>query len=208
MIAARPPRIVRIQPTRWFARPASIDAAIDALESRARVLACARDGRAGFCEAYAGHLVLARGALLARPGAASAWTERIEVAQAQRYLGALAGWDRGDRSLTPAPWRAAFALARHSGAPARALVAAAIAHLAYGLPLTIARTAPGQRAAFDAMARVPWPGIAARDVARLMRGAWDDAAALGAAPGDQRRQYEFTRIESAALRALRALAAG
>ncbi len=210
MIATAPARTFRIQPTRWFSSPDTLDAAGEALRERLRVLECAHDRRAAFCRAYAAHIPLVRRAL-GDAGANAAWMERIAVALVRRYLAALSGWDRGDMSTTPEAWRAAFALARHPGVREdRALAASLAAHLSFDLPLVIARcgaAAAVNRAACDALAGVAWPGAPSRVVRDAAGRAWDDAAALTDAPGDAARTREFTRIEAGVLRMMRSLAA-
>lgn len=209
MIATARHRPFRIQPTRWFASPDTLDAAGEALRERLRVLECARDGRAAFARAYAAHIPPVRRAVGAGgPDAAS--IERLALALVRRYLASLAGWDRGGMSSTPAVWRAAFAIARCDGiAHERVLAASVVAHLSFDAPLAFARlgVGTGDRAACDALLRIEWPGVPSRVVHEAGGRAWADAEALAEAPDDTARSREFTRIEAGVLRVMRSLAA-
>lgn len=134
--------IARIQPSRWFRHALSAGQLVDLLEARLRTLECAKDARAVFCSVRLAQFRHVHGLLETDAfGAAGAWVERLEIEHVHQYLRAADSWDRGDLTLTAAPWRLIFAR-EHQGdtSAGESLRIGAIAHLAYDLPLALART--------------------------------------------------------------------
>ncbi|MBI5285798.1 MAG: hypothetical protein HY874_11975 [Chloroflexi bacterium] len=122
---------------------------IDVLTARLSRLDAAHDHRAAFCRAYATYVDGLR-SLIDRDGvgASAGWIEQIELDVARGYLRALDAWDRHDMAGTPAPWRAAFLKSKHAGlSVCDDLRLSICAHIAYELPLAIARAdlSPRQR---------------------------------------------------------------
>lgn len=140
-LLTEPPLIALIRPARWFKHALSIGDLCALLGSRLRALECARDARAPFCAARLAALRHVERLLETRAfGGAEAWVERLEIEHVHQYLRAADSWDRGDVSLTPAPWRAIFVRERQRQATvAQSLRAGTTAHLAYDLPLALAR---------------------------------------------------------------------
>ena len=227
--------ITRIKPASWFRHALSIGDLADMLDTRARALECARDGRAPFARLRSAQLARIAGLLESGGfGAAGAWIERLELEHVHQYLRASDSWDRGDASLTAMPWRAIFAheRARDGAAPA-ALQTATIAHVAYDLPLALARIGTRTTDSIDtaeayarltsvyamttaealhavvahSRSRRAAPTITGAWQHELRAQAWDDAVAL--IEGDERaREVAFTRIELAAMCEIRRLIAG
>jgi hypothetical protein len=135
------PPIAQIRPARWFKHALSIGELVAMLDARLRAFECAKDVRAAFCRARLAQLRHAAGLLDAGAFVASAaWVERLEIEHVHAYLRAADSWDRRDLSLTAAPWRLVFAREHqgHTNA-AESLRAGTNAHLAYDLPLALAR---------------------------------------------------------------------
>jgi hypothetical protein len=206
------------------------------LETWVRALECARDGRAAFARLRWAQLRRVGGLLESGGfGDAGAWVERLELEHVHQYLRAADSWDRGEPSLTAMPWRAIFAHERSRDAYAVAsLQTGAIAHLAYDLPLALARvgvtTADGADTAlaYERLAgvyamttaealremaargrrqhRTERPAITGAWQRELRAQAWDDALAL--IDGNEReREVAFKRIELAAMCEIRRLVA-
>jgi len=221
--------IARIQPSRWFRHALSAGQLVDLLEARLRALECARDARAVFCSARLSQLRYVRALLESDAfGAGGAWVERLEIEHVHQYLRAGDSWDRGDMTLTAAPWRLIFARERQGDAGSgESLRIGTIAHLAYDLPLALARIGAAS-AANGAMERaygqlteiyaMTTAGAVREAAARYTRArfgrrqsaitgawqrelreqAWDDATALIEADEDG-RHIAFTRIGLAAM---------
>lgn len=210
-------RIARIGQNPAFIRATSLPVAISLLRERGRVLECAHDLRAGSCLALSQRLTLVETQLQAgRAGDAADWLERLQIEQANAYLRALDGWDRGDFALTPAPWRTVFSMERRGYLrPADALRLESAVHTVYDLPLAIARAATlghtrdARYATFMKWCSLPAKeggGMLARlrihGAAKRERAAWRDGLALRDADEGGRRAV-FARIEEAALRMCR-----
>ena len=226
------PGIARIRPARWFRHALSARDLAATLETRSAAMDSARDGRAAFCRLRAKQAALARdliehGAF----GAAAAWVERLEVQRTHGYLRALESWDRGDLALTPAPWRAVFALHRQREIEAPlSLALSAHVHEAYDLPMALARvgdaTGGDTLAAFATLGELHASAIdrfqqdvLKRYAARSLSGgalpiasatmrerwgeAWLDAQEIAGTGDDARVNAAFARIETAALAAIR-----
>lgn len=217
--------IARIQPSRWFRHALSAGQLTDLLETRLRALECAQDARAAFCAGRLSQLRQVCGLLESDVfGADGAWVERLEIEHVHQYLRAANSWDRGDLTLTAAPWRLIFARERQGDTePAESLRLGTIAHLAYDLPLALARIGTASTAersygqlteiyamttadaVRDVTARYTRARFARRKSAitdawqrELREQAWDDATAL--LEGDEEgRHIAFTRIELAAM---------
>lgn len=226
------PGIARIRPARWFRHALSARDLAATLETRAAALESARDGRAPFCRLRAKQAAMVRdliehGAF----GAAAAWVERLEIQRTHGYLRALESWDRGDLALTPAPWRAVFALHRQRDIDVPlSLTLSAHVHEDYDLPLALTRV--GDAAGGDTLAafatlgelhasaidrfqrdllRRYVPGvrtvgtlpIAAATMRERWSHAWLDAQEIAGTDDDARVNAAFARIETAALAAIR-----
>jgi hypothetical protein len=231
--------ITRIRPATWFRHALSIQGLAEMLDTRARALDCGRDGRAPFARLRAAQMGRIAGLLESGGfGSAGAWIERLELEQTHHYLRASDSWDRGEPSLTTMPWRAIFAHERaRDGDAEAALQAGTIAHLAYDLPLALARvgktTTDGVdtaaayarlsgiyvmtcdetvRAAMAGDRRAGHRGIAGAPITgawheELRSQAWDDAMSL--IEGDEHaREVAFKRIELAAMCEIRRLMTG
>ncbi len=133
--------IARIQPARWFKHALSAGQLVDLLEARLRTLECAKDARAVFCSVRLAQFRHIHGLMETDAfGAGGAWIERLEIEHVHQYLRAADSWDRSDLALTAAPWRLIFAREHQGGTSAgESLRVGAIAHLAYDLPLALAR---------------------------------------------------------------------
>jgi hypothetical protein len=133
--------IARIQSSRWFKHALSVAQLVGLLEVRLRALECARDARAVFCFARLLQLRQTCGLLESDAfGADEAWVERLEIEHVHQYLRAADSWDRADLPLTAAPWRLIFARERQGDTEiGESLRIGTIAHLAYDLPLALAR---------------------------------------------------------------------
>lgn len=228
--------ITRIRPASWFRHALGISELVSMLESRARALECARDGRAPFARLRSAQLGRVAGLLESGGfGASAAWVERLELEHVHQYLRAADSWDRGEASLTAMPWRAIFAHERaRDGYTAASLATGTIAHLAYDLPLALARVGAATVDGLDtALAYERLTGIYAMTTDEAVRAvssghkrghhqttpvtavwqqelraqAWDDASSL--VDGDERaREVAFKRIELAAMCEIRRLIAG
>jgi hypothetical protein len=189
------------------------------LDERAARMTAAGDGRAAYCELLAGRVRRIEAFTWSlRDPRAAAWLARVEAMHARAYLRALDGWDARDFALTPAPWRAAFAiLHRRSIGREAALMLQQRVHNSYDLPLALARagtlalTRDERRGVFDAATRVAsratriGPMCFGGDVAlwNARDHAWTEGLALRS--GDEHaRTRAVTRIEVDALRACRA----
>jgi hypothetical protein len=230
--------IARIKPASWFRHALSLSELLGLMATRVRALECARDGRAPFAQLRATQLGRVAGLLDSGGfGAAGAWIERLELEHAHQYLRALDSWDRGEHALVSVPWRAIFAHERNRRADAaEALRTGTIAHLAYDLPLSLARIgvettdlidtataylrlteiyamttdeavgAVGAHLRRPYLARHQSPAITSAWQRELREQAWDDAAEL--TRGDEHaREVAFKRIELAAMCEIRRLLA-
>ena len=131
-------QITRITPARWFRHALSIDDLLRLMEGRARALECARDCRAPFVRQRADGVNRVSEALQgAGFGEMSGWIERVEIEHVHQYLRNDDAWDRGDRSMTAAPWQAVFSHARKHARPEQVHEAASLVHLMYDLPLAL-----------------------------------------------------------------------
>lgn len=224
--------IARIRPARWFRHALSARDLAATLETRCAAMESARDGRAAFCRLRAKQAELARD--LIEHGAfraAAAWVERLEIQRTHGYLRALESWDRGDLALTPAPWRAVFALHRQRDIEAPlSLALSAQVHEAYDLPLALTRM--GDAAGGDTLAAFAMLGefhasaierferdvlrryvpgartvgtlpIASATMRERWSNAWLDAEEIAGTSDDARINATFVRIETAALAAIR-----
>jgi len=197
----------RIQPARWYLPPPGAPTTLVVLDERARVLECARDGRALYTAIVA---AAARVALERDPACTFA------MGFARAYLYALHAWDRVPSGMIAAPWRAAFSTLRQASPPANtaALISLA-AHLSYDAPLVLARedagSPSGLREIFDltidAHAR-GYRGSASLSRTRarefvawldcVREQAWLDGMALADADESERTRI-FARIEATAM---------
>jgi hypothetical protein len=114
----------------------------DVLTARLSRLDAAHDHRAAFCRTYAAYTDGLRTHIdSGAAGESGPWIEHIELDLAHRYLHALDAWDRHDMAGTPPPWRAAFAKSKHGCLSVYDDLRLSIcAHIAYELPLAIARS--------------------------------------------------------------------
>jgi hypothetical protein len=136
--------IARIPSARWFRHALSLNDMLVLLQSRARALECARDGRAPFVRLRLSQLRSVYDRLEAGAfGRGAAWVERLELEHVHQYLRSDDAWDRGEHGLTAAPWRAIFSHLRCGADPAQVLRTAGVVHLIYDLPLAISRTGLG-----------------------------------------------------------------
>ncbi len=201
----------------------------DVLSARHARLQAAGDGRAAFCGVYAAYSAcLARAASAGAFDAGTGWIARLEIEAGTQYVLALDAWDRRNLFGTPGAWRAAFAATKYgSASKSTAIRLAFFAHLAYDLPLALARAGFGGVREDDAeraftcasellaahagaMAEQLERGSEGRasrpftggELATMRLGAWTDGRALASAPEDQ-REVLFARLERAALLAIR-----
>ncbi|HEY8173617.1 MAG TPA: DUF5995 family protein, partial [Dehalococcoidia bacterium] len=132
--------LVRISSARWYSPPGDFGQLVRLIETRTRALECARDGRAPYtrvCVATA-RMLLDQSHADAPDGG---WAMRVELQLAQAYLRAQDLWDRAQTGMLPGPWRAVFSILRQEPVePYRAVHMSMLAHVAYELPLVLARS--------------------------------------------------------------------
>ena len=130
----------RIRPTRWFAHSRTIPHLISMLDTRVRALECAHDRRATYCRYYRDTVAATNLHAASQDTPAASWVPRIELEIARAYLHAMEMWNRGEFALVPGPWRAVFADNRRTARTDDAAIRiSSLAHIAYDLPLAIAR---------------------------------------------------------------------
>jgi len=194
--------VIRIRPAVRAERAASSESLAPVFLEMARRMECAHDARAAYARAYAERLTRLAGRLSAEDARCREWLQSIVVEHAHRYLRALESWDSGDAALTPAPWRAVFALARRR-APKTIRPLCERVHLSFDLPLAVARVAlpEGDRTMWRKRYLGATRGLSHR---RYFVRAWDGAMLLIEATDGDSLKGGYATIEEDVMRALAA----